>query len=343
MLQFFRTTRPAALFTTVAIAIALWAQSLISAMSITTAPTTHGEATMPLYALTLRLLESETSIWSILLSLALTITMGFYMLAINTRHIIIKQRSSYVPLMLVLIASALATAQRLNPAVLAALTLLRAFDHLLSIYPSNKPLDAIFRAGLNIGVATLFYAPAAAFALLLPIALLSMRPFFVREWIAAIIGLLLPTGIHALVLFLTDHPVADAWNRLIVGLNTHSSTAYPNLHTQIAMGVGLGLPTAVALLFTLRRAPMLKINVKKALSTNIWMLLICIACFAIIPNVSFEMLYIIALPLALPLANLFVHIRSAFWGNLLLAFLLIGAAASQLLPLMLHPLAQGQP
>lgn len=336
MLQYFRTTRPAALCATVAIAIALWAQSLMSARGIAAPATTNTEATMPLYALVVKLIGSETSIWSVLLSFALTLTMGFYMLAINTRHIIVKQRSSYVPLMLVLVASALATAQRLNPAVLAAVMLLRAFDHLLTIYPSSKPLDAIFRAGLNIGLASLFYAPAAAFALLLLIGLLSMRPFVMREWIAAIVGLLLPMGGHTLVLFLTDHPMSDAWNRLIINLNAPAAIAYPNMPTLIAMGVGLGLPTIVALLFTIRRAPMLKINVKKALSIHIWMLLISIVCFAIIPNASFEMLYVIALPLTLPLANLFVNIRSAFWGNLLLAMMLIGAAASQVLPLLLH-------
>lgn len=333
MLSLIRSSRPSALVVMIAMIAALWAQAFFSALDVAQSMDS-ATPIMPLYAIVLQLFGSEHSIWAVVLSFAIVVGMGIYLLNINARYIIIKHRGSAIALMFMLIASAIAPLHRLNPAVLAAVPVMRAFDLMMGLYTSPRPLDNVFRSGLMIGLAALFYAPVAVLALLLMACMLSMRPFMMREWIAAIVGLVLPFGIHFLVLFIIDSPIVLAWEQICSCFVTPLRSPMLSLPMLIVMSIGLGLPAIVALLFTLRRGSTLKMNVKKILIANLWMLAIVVLCFVLLPCAWLELIFIIGIPLSLLLANFFVHVRSKFWGNLMFVLLFVGAIATQIVPII---------
>jgi len=78
------------------------------------------------------------------------------------------------------------------------------FYKMTSLYNNNKPDGAIFNIGVMTGIVTLLYLPAMAFILLVFFALLTMRPFRIREWFMGLLGFTTPYYFLFIVLYLTN-------------------------------------------------------------------------------------------------------------------------------------------
>jgi hypothetical protein len=70
--------------------------------------------------------------------------------------------------------------------------LILMFYRMVSLYNTNKPLAGIFNIGVMTGIATLLYQPAIVYVLMIPLTLYIMRPFRIREWLTAFLGLTTP-------------------------------------------------------------------------------------------------------------------------------------------------------
>lgn len=86
------------------------------------------------------------------------------------------------------------------------------FYRMIMLHNSNTPGYHIFNIGLLMGIVTLLYEPAIVFVLLIFFTLFIMRPFRIREWLIAIVGVTTPYYFLAVILFLSD---AFRWNRII--------------------------------------------------------------------------------------------------------------------------------
>lgn len=316
----------------VLVGFALWAQSglaMVEHPPLSTPPT----GAMPLYALLLRLMP-DVGLWSQLLAVAVLLAVAFYALYIGQKHIVIKQRSAMPALMLVLSASSIVEVQRLGPSLLASVLVLHALNCLFGIYTSKQPLDGIFRAALSLSLAVLLYAPAAPMVVLLFVGLVQLRPFLWREWVVALVGLLTPLLVYMLVLFVADIPLLQGWELFVRCLQGGTVlVAPPELGLWVLL-VAFGLPALVALLYLMRHLAMLKMAVRKYHIVNVWLLLVALLTFALMPGASWEMVYIVALPLSLLLSDLFVGARPSFWLGLLFAMPMVGVMVYQLLPLL---------
>jgi hypothetical protein len=78
------------------------------------------------------------------------------------------------------------------------------FYKMTSLYNNNKSDGAIFNIGVMTGIVTLLYLPAMAFILLVFFALLTMRPFRIREWLMGLLGFTTPYYFLFIVLYLTN-------------------------------------------------------------------------------------------------------------------------------------------
>jgi hypothetical protein len=75
---------------------------------------------------------------------------------------------------------------------------------LCNLHNSNSPKTALFNIGIITGLATFFYFPSIAFALLIIVGLGITRPFRLPEWLMALLGILTPYYFLAAWVFLTD-------------------------------------------------------------------------------------------------------------------------------------------
>lgn len=62
----------------------------------------------------------------------------------------------------------------------------------------------LFNTGIVIGIATFFYFPAIAFAALIIVGLVILRPFRLAEWMVSLLGILTPWYFLLSYVFLTD-------------------------------------------------------------------------------------------------------------------------------------------
>jgi len=81
------------------------------------------------------------------------------------------------------------------------------FYRMTALYNNSRSDTAIFNIGVLTGMVTLLYLPAMAFLLLVFFALITMRPFRIREWAMGLIGFTVPYYFLFIVLFLTNQ-----WN-----------------------------------------------------------------------------------------------------------------------------------
>jgi hypothetical protein len=121
-------------------------------------------------------------------------------------------KHNYLPGMaFVLITSLFTEWSRFSAPLLINSFLIWIFYRVSMLHHSAKPGTVIFNIGLVMGVITLLYQPAIVFTALVLIALFIMRPFRIREYIVALIGVMTPYYFLALVLYLSNH---WNWNQL---------------------------------------------------------------------------------------------------------------------------------
>jgi hypothetical protein len=105
----------------------------------------------------------------------------------------ILSRSSYLPAFsFILVSSLFIEFTLLTSALIANTFLLFAAARIFAWYKKDKVTGAIFDTSFLISVASLFFFPYAVFFIFVLTSLMVLRPFSLREYMIAVIGLLLP-------------------------------------------------------------------------------------------------------------------------------------------------------
>lgn len=104
----------------------------------------------------------------------------------------------------ILITSLIPVWNRFSAPLLVNSLLIWAIYRMMQLYNNQRALAQIFNIGVMLGVGILFYKPALLFVLLILVALFVMRPFFLREWLIALLGVTTPFYFLGIFLFLTN-------------------------------------------------------------------------------------------------------------------------------------------
>jgi hypothetical protein len=102
--------------------------------------------------------------------------------------------------------------------LLVNLLMIWAWYRMLNLYSTGQPGAAIFNIGIIIGVCTMLYFPAIVFTLLMLFALVTMRPFRIREWIIGLIGVTTPYYFLFIFLYLGGK---WSWNIILPAVEFH--------------------------------------------------------------------------------------------------------------------------
>lgn len=311
LLKFFKQTLPQVIVMIILLSFLLWLKSFLSDFVY---PYYFESITMPFYALISNWISNNVLIGKIIAFIVSLFT-GFYLLQINSKHIVIKQRTYLLSFFYIILISSIISLQQINPAVFSAFFLVIAIDHILSIYHKEIVLDNLFRAGFYIAIASLFYAPAIFYIFAALLSIISIRAFNIREWFALLFGLITPWFFYFFYHYFFNNDLFAIVNTLKVNLFTEVNSNN-NALLYIFYSYCL-LVFIITGFFLAKTLPSQKISIRKFHGVFFWFNLISISIFIIIPTVSIEILYLALIPVVFQYTHYFTSSNKRFWPNFL--------------------------
>lgn len=326
ILNFFKQTLPQVIIIIIVLAISLWIKSILS---VQLTPFYFESISMPFFSIITNWITGNV-LWGRIISFFVLLFTGFYLLQINSKHIVIKQRTYLLSFFYIIIISSVTYIQQLNPGVFAAFCIVFAIDHILSIYHKEQTLDNLFKAGFFVALASLFYAPSIFYFIAIILSIISIRSFNLREWFAAIFGLLTPLFFYTFYFYFVKNDLYSAYNLFKINLFTEvNSISNPMLYIIYGFGILLFMVTGVYLVKTLSAQ---KISVRKFHGVFFWFNLVSILIIILIPCVSIEIIFLALIPITFQYTHFFTTTNKKFWPNLLFLLVLVFALLLQFYP-----------
>jgi hypothetical protein len=318
ILKFFKQTLPSVFILITVVAMLLWLKSTITSAHF---ESYFDSVKMPFY-LGIANIIGNSIILSKVFGFIMLLFSAFSLLQFNSKHIIIKYRTYLPSLFYILLSSSFVPLQRLNPAVFASFFLIIAINQIFSVYDNSKPLDNIFKAGLFVGIAALFYLPAIFYFVLLLIAILIIKSIDFRDLTAALFGFLTPWFFYFSYHYLVNDNALAIFQIFEVTWNVRPAEKELGM-LFIVFYSFCGLIFVISSTFLLRSLPTQKISIRKFHTIFLWFILISGAITFFVPFCSVEMLYIASFPVSFIISNYFTFSKNKFWTESFFISLLV--------------------
>ena len=318
LLKLFKQSIPQVIVIIFLLAILLWLKSCFTDLIN---PYYFESISMPFYSIIKSWISNNVLLGRVITFIVLLFT-GFYLLQINSKHIVIKQRTYLLSFFYIILISSLISLQQLNPAVFAAFFMVFAIDHILTIYHKEVVLDNLFRAGFYIAVASLFYAPIIFYIIAALLSIISIRSFNVREWFALFFGLITPWFFYFFYNYFFNNDLMAVINTLKSNLLTEVNNDYNSVlhYLFYAYSLLLFIITGFYLVKTISTE---KISVRKFHGAFFWFNLVSLLIFMVVPTVSNEILYLAFIPIVFQFTHYFTASKLKFWPNFLFILLFV--------------------
>ncbi len=298
-------------------ALVFWSKSLLH-------PFTYGyyegEGKNILFAPLMRLC-SEWPLLQVVLSVILVIGLTFLMQLINDNFGFIRIKSKLPSILFVIILGGFTEVHTLHPVYLGAFFVLFAIFRLFQTFDKPKSYSALFEVGIILGTGSLFYTGLIVlFPAFVIGAIIIHRDRKWRNYVALILGFMLPLAFASSYAFLADS-FLQTGDIFVKSILTPVSYFRNNILLQGYLTV-LVLFTLTGSVNILLQYDNKKISSRKFFKALFWIFIFSMAGFIFVPAISQEMLIIAAIPFTYLIANLFVFMKSRFWGEFLFAVLL---------------------
>ncbi|HHJ10698.1 MAG TPA: hypothetical protein ENK25_07370 [Bacteroidetes bacterium] len=228
---------------------------------------------------------------------------GYLQVFMNTKHLFLKTRT-LLPLFFILtLSTPVLGFFELNNLNLTFPILLIALHLVFGTYRNNNVDFSFFSAALWVGLASLICVKTSVFLIILWIALVTIRPFYFREWFASLAGFFTPWfflfGIHFLLsdeIFSLETSIANDF------MNIFRTTGPDNIRWTFLSFLGvLLLISSVQLLFTI---PGLKIKTRKFYGVLFWIIMVSVVMFILFSSMWLSFI---------PLFSLFFSVIVSFY------------------------------
>jgi hypothetical protein len=306
------------------IGILLWLGPLLNTSRI---PLLSDQIRLPLYDFIFGYFQSMEFIGKIV-AFVLILGIAFLLVRLNTRFIIINNRTYFPALIYILIVSGIPDIQRLNPALVATFMILLIIEQVLDSYRYESLFYGFFTAAFFLGVGCLVYPFLIFYLVTLWAGIILLRKFNWREWVFSIIGFLTPFLFSFSYYYILEDSPAYVFEQYMPFFSqSYDFTGY-SLEVYIFVGI-ITFIMLIASQFLLQAYSARKILSRRAYSLLLWLFLNSLALFFIIDQATVEIIYIAAIPLAFLLSNYWVFVKATFWGNLFLILLLLSVFFNQ--------------
>jgi len=250
-----------------------------------------------LYRVILRFLDgafhSVPFLWSLLTFLLLVTQATLFDSVFNNYKVLPKP--NFLPGMsYILITSLLPDWGHFSAPLLINTIMIWVWYRMMDLYNSHRPGSTIFNIGIWTGIVSLLYIPAVAFILLVLCALLTMRPFRIREWLVGLLGFTCPYYFLFLLLTLSGHwKWADVAPSVVFNVPALPSSIWT------AMGAAwLVIPFVIGGFFIQKNLSKFLIQIRKSWSLLLLFLMVAVVIILILRVDSYENWIIMAVPLA---------------------------------------------
>ncbi|HEX7414803.1 MAG TPA: DUF6427 family protein [Bacteroidia bacterium] len=233
----------------------------------------------------------------------------------------ISEKTNHVPALLLGVFLCYAISQNpLHPILFGQLLVSGSMWCFLTVYKSDKALSSIFNGAFCLSAASIFYPPYSVFIVLCFICLFILLSFSLREWLLAIIGVVLPYFFYFSLLFLFDKDLQQPVLNLINSFHPPSIPVY--LKGSFLINFAVGFMAVFTLVFFLSKTVSNKIKAQKGFIIFLWMLVLSIPTWFIVSTGGAFSASLSAMPLSVFCGIYLGSTKSLIFAELLLWFLL---------------------
>jgi hypothetical protein len=329
-LRIFKGTGPGVIMLIVITLVAIWISALLNQrlhprFIYETDP-------MPLYGLLKTTIHNSHSV-GVILSFLMVSFMSFLVVNFNTNVFFIHERTFLPALFYILLGGMFPDQQLLNPVLPASIFLMLAVMRIMDGYHISGTAYNYFDAGLLISTGSLFYANLVWFGLLVIIGIALLRTGNLKEIVISLLGLLTPYLITFSLYYVLGKDVGSLWKLFSENLYT-KATFYPFQRLTIVTVIFCIALIFISLSQLFKMMNTKKIKSRKTFSLLIWIFMISIIVYAVLPSVSVEMIWITAIPISYFLTHYFVFVRKKMMPEILFTLLLLFILLIQIWHLM---------
>lgn len=329
LLRIFKSRQPLTLILVPIILLVMWIPHFTGQLNFQT-PFPFDVNSMPLYDYSTRFLSPYMSL---IVAAILLIVQSFLIVRINLDFSIINERTFMPALFYILIVNSYLPLQRMTPLLIAGIILLLTLEVMFNSFRKQKAIAHFFNAGFLIGLGSLFYFHFIFMLLLVFVGLGVFRPFVWREWLVTIVGFFAPVLLMLAFEFVIQHDIIALLQKYEEAFKFQRYKASYSLENYIFFGYfALLLVAAIA---KLTRSAKFKIRTRKIFIVFLWLTVLTMIMFFLIPSASAELLFILAIPVSFILTNYYYSISSGRWGNISLLLFILAVFYNQFILLFI--------
>ena len=309
------------------IAIFSWAANFIWPQTPSIAG--YDESPLPLFGL-LTMVTGFSSLAGVIAAFLMMIVVSVLLVNFNTEVFFIGERQFFPALIYILIIGLMLGQHILNPVLPAAIFLIPAIQRIMMAYKLQWTPFPFFDAGLLIGTGSLFYAGLIWFGLLVFVGIIILRTWGIREFIVSLAGLATPLFIFSGFYYVAGNDMGELLVAVKHNLFLRSSDSGPDIFSKAGLAIAafITLICLVHLLFALNSK---KVKSRKTFVLLIWTFLISAVMTILFNSVSYEIIWLAAIPMSYFVSHYFVFARKRWVPDIMLVTLIMMVMVIQLL------------
>jgi hypothetical protein len=313
LLRLFKGTGPGIIFLIAVTLLAVWFTAFLHPRI--SPEITYETNPMPLYGIVKLLLDGK-SLVGVILTFLMVALMAFLLVNFNTNIFFINERTFLPSLFYILLVGLFPRNQLMNPVLPASIFFMLAIIRIMDGYHKTGTAYNYFDAGILVSTGSLFYANLLWFGVLVIIGVALLRTGYVKEMIISIFGLLTPYFLMFGIYYVAGKDISSLLK--LIGDNFFAkATFYPFSRVTIAALFFVSACILISLIQLINRMNTKKIKSRKTFSLMIWAFLISLIEYFLIPAVSVEILWLMAIPVSYFLAHFFVFVKKKVVPELL--------------------------
>jgi hypothetical protein len=299
VLRFFNSNSIGVLVLLVLIPFVYWIPDFFKAVPL---PDQTFTGTVP--ALWIASFNVHYRVLSMLIALLIILTNAFLLIQLNTIHIFIPVRTQLPALFYIVLTAGFNPAHQLTPALVDSLLVMLILYRLFVTYKTDGPSVNFLDAGFLIAIASMICFPAILLFVFLVVALVMLRPINWREWVYIFLGIMLPYLFVISGYYVAGVPVKEFFPGMS-GLFQHHRQTYSIIQlTGWLLAAGMLIYSSYFLASAIDN---MKIHGRKIFMLFLWLFLITLAIYIVIPGVGMDIVSIAAIPVAYLFSHYFCN------------------------------------
>lgn len=295
------------------IATALWIPAFLS-------PESYSDQSMQVFSI-INTFSGEKSLLSVLFAFVLMLFEAFLLVRINAKLVLVQQKTFLPALFFILIASHIPELLQWNPVLPASLFVILVLEMIFRSNNDQPNSYRFFESGILLGIGSLFYLPLVYMLVFIWIACLVQRPFYWREYLFPVLGLLVPFLFVFSFMYLKDKNIPELIQKL--QSNFAFSFSFPVFGWQrLVFSVYTGFLVLVASIFLLKVFQFRKIYIRDYFLVLFWLFTISFLMYLFLTGFNNGIIYLTAISISYILTNYFMNARKSVLNKLVLYILL---------------------